>query len=422
MEIINKDKFLKIQEFAKKFLLLGIILFALMVSFNPNVGKKIINNLFYIWILTLNFRYIIDYLKNNRIFSILIIFSIWILFTCYVNSSSSYYLFDVYIKHLLLPVIIIVTTIKIEHLKYIISAFLMGMFINEMISYGMYFDIFQSKFLGFDLVGNKNNPVPFLSSHMEYTLFLSLAIVISIFSFFNIQNKYLKVVLAFFIITMTTNMFLTTGKTGQFTLLLSLCLLIIIYFRHSYKYIISSFVLLIMTFIIAFSFSDNTNQRIKEGYKEIEQVLKNNDHESSFGVRLSSYSLIPEIIKHDKFNVFYGIGYCELNDTIHEIHMKEFGEESIFKIQEGHLHNSYITIFAGTGFVGLILFLLLWYFLFRTKINDRYLNFIRYTSLFVLFFGGFTENMFRQREVLMLASIFISIIILSSYLKGKKIE
>ena len=40
-----------------------------------------------------------------------------------------------------------------------------------------------------------------------------------------------------------------------------------------------------------------------------------------------------------------------------------------------------------------------------------YINYVRYSFLFILFLGGFTENMFRQKEVMMLGAIFISIII-----------
>jgi O-antigen ligase len=100
-----------------------------------------------------------------------------------------------------------------------------------------------------------------------------------------------------------------------------------------------------------------------------------------------------------------------LNEVIHQIHIKEFGDDSIFKVQEGHLHNSYITIFAGTGIIGFILFMLIWYKIFKIEIKDIYINYVRYSFLFILFLGGFTENMFRQKEVMMLGAVFISIII-----------
>ena len=210
---------------------------------------------------------------------------------------------------------------------------------------------------------------------------------------------------------MVTNLFLTTGRTGQFTLLGALIILSIIYFRHNYKYILLSFITIFIIFIMAYFFSNNTNERIKKAYSDIVNVINNKDYNTSLGVRLSSYILIPKIIENEKFNILYGTGYSNLNEVIHQIHIKEFGDDSIFKIQEGHLHNSYITIFAGTGIIGFILFMLIWYKIFKIEIKDMYINYVRYSFLFILFLGGFTENMFRQKEVMMLGAIFISIII-----------
>ncbi|WP_418179805.1 O-antigen ligase family protein [Aliarcobacter lanthieri] len=326
-------------------------------------------------------------------------------------------------KYFILPILIISTTIKKEYLKYIISAFLLGMFINELISYGIYFEFIQSKFLGFNIVGNKYNPVPFMPSHMEYTLFLSLAIIISIYSFFNVNNKYIKYILTFFTITMTINLFLTTGRTGQFTLLLTLLILVIIYFRHSYKYIIFSFISIFIVFILAFFLSSNVNKRLTEGYSDIVNVIEEKNYNSSFGIRLTSYVLLPKIVKNEEFNIFYGVGYCRVGSIIQKIQVKEIGQ--FMQRQLGHLHNSFITIFTGTGFVGLVLFILVLYYIFRLKIKDKYFNYIRYTFLFVIIFGSFTENMFRQKEVMMLSTIFISIIIILStknYIKGNEVE
>ena len=286
------------------------------------------------------------------------------------------------------------------------------MFINEIISYGIYFEIIKSQIFGFNIVGNKYNPVPFLPSHMEYTLFLSLSIVISIFSFFNTDNKFIKIILLVFTLTMITNLFLTTGRTGQFTLLGTLFILIFIYFRHNYKYIIFSLLTVIFVFSMGFFFSDNVSKRLKEGYSDIVNVIEDKNYNTSFGIRLSSYILIPKIIKNEDFNILYGIGYSKVNSVIQGIQVDEIGV--FMKEQLGHLHNSYITIFAGTGSIGLILLLLIWYYLIVTKIKDNYFNYVRYSFVFIVFLGGFTENMFRQKEVMMLSAIFISIIIVVS--------
>ncbi|QKF72663.1 O-antigen ligase family protein [Aliarcobacter faecis] len=406
---IKNIEYSKISSFADKLLILFILCFSFFVSFHPVVGKYLVNNMFYIWLISLNFKNIFFYLKNNKIFLFIIIFFLWITFTVIIIPTTNYYNYDNFIKYFLLPILIIITTIKKEHIKYIISAFLAGMFINELISYGIYFELIQNSFLGFNIVGNKFNPVPFLTSHIEYTLFLSFTIIVSLFSIFTINSKFLKVLLSLFITTMTINLFITTGRTGQFTLLMTIIFLIIIYFRHNIKYIMLSFVTIFSVFILAFNFSSNTNTRLQQGYSDIIKLIENKDYNTSFGIRLTSYIIIPDIIKDERFNLFYGMGYCEKDRIIQDIQIKKIGTfmEGTF----GHLHNTYIALLAGTGFVGIIIFLILWYYLFTLKIEDGYINYIRYSFFFVISFGGISSELFWQKEVMLLSAIFISIII-----------
>ncbi len=407
---------LKLKILFEKLLILTIFILPFSIAFDISINNLILKIMLFLWLFTIDFKNLKYTIKNSKILITILLFIIWIFLSCvfifYINSK-----FEMILKYFLLPILVISTTIKKEQIKYIITAYMLGMFINEIVSYGIYFEFIKNNFLGFDIVGNKSNPIPFITSHMEYTLFLSLSILISIFSFFRIEHKLIKLMLAIFIITMTINIFLTTGRTGQFTLLITLIILLIIYFRHSYKKIFFGFSIVLITYTIAFLFSENVNKRFTEGYLNIVNVIEKNDYNTSWGVRLSSYVIIPKIIEHEEFNLFYGTGLSRLDNVIYQIHLTKFGKESIFKYQNGHLHNSYITIFAGTGIIGLILFILIWFYIFKIKIEDNYLNYIRYSFLFIFFFGGFSDNLYRQKEVMILFAIFISIIIVSSILK-----
>ena len=206
-----------------------ILLFCFFVSFNPSIGKTLINNMFYVWLLTLNFKNIFYYLKSNKIFLLIVVFFVWISFSTFITPTTNYYNYDNFVKYFLLPILIISTSIKTEYIRYLIISFIGGMFINELISYGIYFELIKEKFLGFSINGNKSNPVPFLTSHIEYTQFLSLTAIMSLFAIFKVNNKFIRLILIIFLITMITNLFLTTGRTGQFTLLMSSIILTIIF-------------------------------------------------------------------------------------------------------------------------------------------------------------------------------------------------
>ncbi|QEZ88614.1 O-antigen ligase family protein [Aliarcobacter cibarius] len=413
-------KYEKFRNFFQIILFFLILLFCFFVSFSPSVGKILVNNMFYIWILTLNFRNIFYYLKNNKIFLFIIIFFMLIAFSTFITPTTTYYNYDNFIKYFLLPILIITTSIKTEYIKYFITAFLGGMFVNELISYGIYFEFIKDNFLGFSIYGNKYNPVPFLTSHIEYTQFLSLSIVMSLFTIFKVKHNILKVVLVIFLITMITNLFLTTGRTGQFTLLMTSLFLLIVYFKNNIKYILYGLITLVFIFVLAFNFSTNTNKRLKQGYTDIENFINKKNYNTSLGIRMTSYLIIPDIIKNENFNLLYGFGYCAVDNIIQEIHIEKFGDEKTFAKTYGHLHNTYISIFAGLGLIGLSLFFIIWYYLFKLKIEDDYLNYIRYTFLLVITFGGFSSELFWQREIMLLSAMFISIIIYVSSKNNKE--
>ena len=168
-----------------------ILLFCFFVSFNPSIGKTLINNMFYVWLLTLNFKNIFYYLKSNKIFLLIVVFFVWISFSTFITPTTNYYNYDNFVKYFLLPILIISTSIKTEYIRYLIISFIGGMFINELISYGIYFELIKEKFLGFSINGNKSNPVPFLTSHIEYTQFLSLTAIMSLFAIFKLNNKFI---------------------------------------------------------------------------------------------------------------------------------------------------------------------------------------------------------------------------------------
>ncbi|WP_193210026.1 O-antigen ligase family protein [Aliarcobacter cibarius] len=343
-----------------------------------------------------------------------------IAFSTFITPTTTYYNYDNFIKYFLLPILIITTSIKTEYIKYFITAFLGGMFVNELISYGIYFEFIKDNFLGFSIYGNKYNPVPFLTSHIEYTQFLSLSIVMSLFTIFKVKHNILKVVLVIFLITMITNLFLTTGRTGQFTLLMTSLFLLIVYFKNNIKYILYGLITLVFIFVLAFNFSTNTNKRLKQGYTDIENFINKKNYNTSLGIRMTSYLIIPDIIKNENFNLLYGFGYCAVDNIIQEIHIEKFGDEKTFAKTYGHLHNTYISIFAGLGLIGLSLFFIIWYYLFKLKIEDDYLNYIRYTFLLVITFGGFSSELFWQREIMLLSAMFISIIIYVSSKNNKE--
>ena len=126
-------KYEKLRNFFQVILFFLILLFCFFVSFSPSIGKNLVNNMFYVWLLSLNFKNIFYYLKNNKIFLFIIVFFVWISFSTFITPTTNYYNYDNFVKYFLLPILIISTSIKTEYIKYLIISFIGGMFINELI-------------------------------------------------------------------------------------------------------------------------------------------------------------------------------------------------------------------------------------------------------------------------------------------------
>jgi len=65
-----------------------------------------------------------------------------------------------------IPIILIATTLKKEYIPKTISAFLLGMMISEILSYGIFFELWTWKH------GNPSDPTPFMN-HLQYSMFLT---------------------------------------------------------------------------------------------------------------------------------------------------------------------------------------------------------------------------------------------------------
>ena len=409
---ISKYKEHQIDTFFEKVLTVSIFVFIFSLPFNHILSKDILNQMFYFWILSLQFVHIVEFIKTNKIFQLLslFMFTIWLsylwsekpmFYMNYINTSFKFWF---------LPILILITSMKKEYIKYYITVFIIGMFINEVISYSMYFGYIHDTLLGFKLTGNAYDPVPFQASHMEYSVYISFTVFLLLYALFHQKVNLKSSIYLFFALTMLTNLFLSAGRSGQFTFLVTSLLLILIYFRKKIRFIFISIALLFFTLLIAYNFSTTFHKRINSGVDDIQKVFQIKNYGSSFGARLSSYALLPEILTETP--LLYGVGFNDTDKVIHIMHMKYFSKFPTFSHQEGHLHNTYITLYTALGVTGLLLLFYIFYLLLRIEFKDNYFTYLKYVLVFTIFFAGFTENFFREREIMLLFATFVSIFII----------
>ncbi len=276
--------------------------------------------------------------------------------------------------------------------------------INFLISFCIYFfdikEFFTFQFSQFYLV-------PFQASHMEYSIYLALTILLLFYYFFNTNNFLTKIFISFSILGFMILLFITEGRTGQVAFLFSTILIAIIYLKKNIKLIFIVILLIATSFSLAYNFSSTFKNRITHAVEDINKTNKN-DYSTSLGVRLSAYLKIPKIL--ESTNLFLGVGYGDSQNEVSKINRELFGQTQ--DQQLGRLHQSFLTIYHSMGLLGLGIFIFMLYYLLKLSIRNN--NFIGYAFLFCIFISLLTMDFQNQREILILLAFFSSLIIMSS--------
>ena len=352
------------------------------------------------WLLSGNYKYKFDQIINNKLllasiffFSLHIVGLLWtdnIHWGLHISHKMWYFL-------LLFPVLYDVT--KRKYIKHYIFAFLLAIFITEVLSYLVWFQILP-EFKN----AQTQNPTPFMS-HISYNPILAFAIYLVLHQiFFNYKLKKLEVILySFFSISMTFNMFITGGRAGQVMFFAVLAILIFQYF-HSQKFK-AVIVILIATSSVFFTAYESSSL-FKKRANDVITSIQNYDSDKStpVGQRITFAVNSWEIIME---NPIIGVGTGDFPSEYAIVNSKN----SPGQPNASNPHNMYTLILVQLGLIGLISFLMIfyyqikWSFLSKNKFikdlgvtlpllfllimwSDSYLL-GHYTTLMYIFFSSF---------------------------------
>jgi len=266
---------------------------------------------------------------------------------------------------IIIPVLVI--KLKKEWLHNIITAFLFGMLLSELIAYGIFFELWTWN------GRTPEYPSPFMF-HIHYSLFLATTAII-------LLNRLLsksyslktKLPMFFFFLTSVGNLFISTGRTGQLAFLIAMAIAVIIHYRLSIK---SFFIFLSLAFILFFGAYKTIPLFEKRANMAISDIKKfqNDDYRSSWGARAAFWIVTYDILKE---NPLLGVGlgdYQHAAADVLERYDHNFHQSTKEWCSSTHFHNQYLMILAQTGLIGFALMLWLFITLFRLKIEDKELK------------------------------------------------
>ena len=297
-------------------------------------------------------------------------------------------------RHLLI-IFVFYSSFDKKYTSHIISAFLGAMFISELMSYAIFFELIHYKNISPD------DPSPFMS-HMTYSTVLAFTINVLLIRFFYEKNLKYKLFYIFFFLSATANLFINGGRTGQVIFIVLILITIFTSVQHKFKAFILSITILMTTFFLAYSLSPNFHSRTNQLYYDLSNVIVHNNYTGSGGLRLALSIMGVETFK-DYPMAGTGIAYS-IKDL--QLYAQRNGFNAKILSTLADYHNGFLTISVQLGIIGLIISLMIIFALFRFSPEKKeYKIFaLLYATTFVLF--SFTHNTFHTMNPMIFFALF----------------
>lgn len=302
-------------------------------------------------------------IKKNRVFwamgGLITVLALSLLWS--TDKSDGLNQLRLYGYWIIIPVLAL--NLKKEWLPNIITAFLGGMFISEIIAYGIYFEWWTFK------DRTPDYPAPFMS-HIHYSIFLATTSIILLSRLLSKRYSWRsKLPMFIFFITSTGNLMISTGRTGQLGFFVAIAIVMIIHYRLTIRSLIFFTVFAVTLAVGAYSTIDLFKMRVDQATQDVRK-LQTGDYESSWGWRAAFWVVTGDIVRE---HPMLGAGLGDYRLAAREALEKNshgFNEATIAWCSDTHFHNQYLMILAQTGLVGFVLMIWLFIELFRLKISD----------------------------------------------------
>ena len=169
------------------------------------ISKAIISIMMFLflvlWVIELDFKRKFIQIKHSPLLISIIIFISYTAISLLWTTDMEQGIDKAFNTFYLFIVIIIATSVKQYYVQKIITWFLAGMFISEIIAYGIFFELWEFGH------GTVKNPSPFMM-HIDYSVFMAFTSILLLNRI--ISNRYQfssKLIMFFFFLTVTGNLF-----------------------------------------------------------------------------------------------------------------------------------------------------------------------------------------------------------------------
>lgn len=311
-------------------------------------------------------------------------------------------------RYFAIPVIMMLA--EKRHIKYYISAFIIGMTLAEFFSYTMYFGILFQEL-------ERPFATPFYL-HTAYNPLLALSIAFLLITLlFKELSSPVKALAVLFIATMIMNMLITGGRNGQISMLLLMAAILFYYLKNKTNWIIATLISLTASITILFLAYSNINtfkDRIDLALNEIENYSP--EKHTSVGLRLNYYINTLNMHKERPLTEkIIGSGVGDFPED-YNTYLRNNNElrMSPNSAAINHPHNQLLYQLGAMGTIGATLFLLIFYFLHRHHVaNKDEFNVYRIIFILWLFITQIPDSLFLFKPISYTIIVFVAILFTS---------
>jgi len=375
-------------------------LFVLYMFFLPLDGPY--DNIFFIILILFFIRgnvliHLKRALQNRVVLSFVLIFAISVIWTLGSDDTARALINVQRFKVLLYPVIIY-SFIRPEFVAKMLGGFMLGMFVSELISYSIFFDLIDSP----KHFGSPHDPTPFYH-HTHYGLLLAFSAGLLLYRAIAYHdNRWARLVMFLFFTTITINIFITGGRMGYILYAIVMFSILLMHRAHIVKTLLVTIAATVTVFYLAYQFSPSFHERFEStlhGFKKLDQP---NRFQSSFGARLGmAYYSLPVIKEHWLLGVGTG---DHMPAMYHEVEKADVPEDRHLKTIH-FLHNAHFTILVQFGLIGFLFWLNSYYQIIRYEQKNPFLRTVLTLSVITLFFFSLFDTMFKAQMAIIFSTI-----------------
>ncbi|MGP1580473.1 MAG: O-antigen ligase family protein [Wolinella sp.] len=359
------------------------------------------------WIIEGDFHRKFNEIKGSTFFIVFLLLYMLVILSVFPSENKKSALEFPRLYAYWLTMFVLFTSLKREWIRSVITAFLFGMVVSEIIAYGIFFDLWDFR------AGAKSSVSPFMM-HIDYSIYLAFTSVLLFSRIISAHyHKREKILMAIFFLSTTGNLFLQTGRTGQVAFIFAIGAMFFLRFRFTFKSLLYPVLSLLVIFTLAFHGSNNFNQRLKHTLADL-QSIKSGNLNTSWGIRLAFYGLAYEIFKE---NPLLGVGVGDYRRAATEILQRDefahYPDDMREFLGDNHFHNQFLQVTVQMGIIGLSLTILLYFLAFRSawRIKNSEYRAIFLVFLIIYTIGSFSDPLWIRQFTVIIWVLFVSLML-----------